>query len=111
MILTGEVEYSGKTSPTGGMILTGKAEYLGKISPTGGMILTGEAKYLGKISPTGGMILTGEAEYSGKNLSHYYFNLGLYPSIRNERSATNRLVAVLGQLDIVYFTYLYGFKN
>jgi hypothetical protein len=31
MILTGEAEYSGKTSPTGGMILTGEAEYSGKI--------------------------------------------------------------------------------
>jgi hypothetical protein len=41
---------------------------------------------------TGGVILTGEAEYSGKNLPHYYFELGLNPGIRDERSTTNRLM-------------------
>lgn len=51
------------------------------------------------------MILTGEAEYSGKNLSHYYSELGLNPGVRDERSTTNRIVAVINQLDIAYFTY------
>lgn len=66
--------------------------------------MTGEAEYSGKTSPTGGMILTGEAECSGKNLSHYHFDLGLNPGIRDERSTTNRLVAVISQLDTAYFT-------
>jgi hypothetical protein len=51
------------------------------------------------------MILTGEAEYWRKILSHYYFDLGPKPGVRDERSKTNRLVAVINQLDIAYFTY------